>query len=49
MHQDLTVKQRKRRQELTAELKHRQSNGETNLIIANWKIVERRGAQKGAA
>lgn len=48
MHQDLTVKQRKRRQELIAELKHRQSNGETNLMIANWRIVERRGAQRGA-
>jgi len=49
MHQDLTMKQRKRRQELVAELKHRQANGETNLIIANWKIVERRGAQREVA
>ena len=49
MHQDLTMKQRKRRQELVAELKHRQSNGETNLIIANWKIVERHGAHREAA
>jgi len=49
LHQDLTMKQRKRRQELVTELKHRQSNSETNLIIANWKIVERRGAHKEAA
>ena len=42
MHQDLTPKQRMRRQELVKELKNQQSQGEKNLIIANWKIVERR-------
>ena len=42
MHQDLTPKQRKKRQELVAELKERQSRGEKNLIIVNWKIVERK-------
>ena len=46
MHQDLTPKQRKRRQELVTELKSRQSQGEKNLIIANWKIVERRSQRK---
>lgn len=46
MHQDLTPKQRTRRQELVTELKRRQSQGETNLIIANWKIVERRNPRK---
>jgi len=42
IHQDLTPNQRKRRQELVKELKRRQSQGEQNLMIANWKIVERR-------
>jgi len=46
MHQDLTPKQRVRRQELVAELKKRQSQGEKNLIIVNWKIVERRSSRK---
>ena len=46
MHQDLTPKQRVRRQELVKELKSRQSQGEKNLIIVNWKIVERRNMKK---
>ena len=46
MHQDLTPKQRVRRQELVKELKSRQSQGEKNLIIVNWKIVERRNVKK---
>ena len=42
IHQDLTPSQRMRRQELVKELKRRQSQGEQNLMIINWKIVERR-------
>ena len=42
LHQDLTPKQRKRRQELVQELRQRQSMGDNNLIIVNWKIVKRR-------
>lgn len=42
LHQDLTPKQRKKRQELVKQMKERQSKGEKNLIIVNWKIVERR-------
>jgi len=42
IHQDLTPTQRMRRQELVKELKRRQSQGEQNLMIINWKIVERR-------
>lgn len=45
MHQDLTPKQRKLRQELVKELRERQSNGEANLMIANWKIVVKRGSR----
>jgi len=33
IHQDLTPKQRERRQQLVAELKDRQSKGEKNLIM----------------
>jgi len=47
MHQDLTPKQKVRRQELVKELKSRQLQGEKNLIIANWKIVERRNMKVG--
>lgn len=42
IHQDLTPRQRERRHVLVTELKERQAKGETNLILANWKIVERR-------
>ena len=45
MHQDLTPKQRQLRQELVKELKERQSKGEENLMIVNWKIVVRRGSR----
>ena len=45
IHQDLTPKQRQKRQILVKELKDRQSRGETNLMIANWKIVTRRPRQ----
>ena len=45
MHQDLTPKQRQLRQELVKELKERQSKGEANLMIVNWKIVVRRGSR----
>jgi len=41
IHQDLTPKQRKKRQELVTQLKERQSKGEKNLIIVNKKIVIR--------
>jgi len=42
IHQDLSPTQKMRRQELVKELKRRQSQGEQNLLIVNWKIVERR-------
>lgn len=42
IYQDLTPRQRERRRELVKELKERQSKGDKNLIIANWKIVVRR-------
>lgn len=42
MHQDLTPKQRLKRQELVKELKDRQAKGERNLTIINLKIVEKR-------
>ena len=45
IHQDLTPNQRKKRRELVQEMKERQSKGETNLVIANWKIVTRRSRQ----
>jgi len=41
IHQDLTPKQWKKRQELVTQLKERQSNEEKNLIIVNGKIVIR--------
>jgi len=43
MHQDLTPRQRMRRQDLVKELKDRQAKGEKNLMIVNLRIVERRG------
>ena len=42
LHQDLTPRQREKRQELVKELKERQSTGQQNLIIINWKMVEKR-------
>lgn len=42
IYQDLTPRQRERRRELVKELKERESKGEANLIIVNWKIVVRR-------
>ena len=42
VHQDLTPRQRARRRRLVEELKSRQEAGETNLILADWKIVTRR-------
>jgi hypothetical protein len=39
LHQDLTVKQRKKRQALIQQLKARKANGETNLMIVGDKIV----------
>ena len=42
IYQDLTPKQREARKKLVAELKSRQSNGETGLIIVGSKIVKRR-------
>lgn len=41
MHQDLTPLQRDRRRKLLQELKTRQEQGEENLILRNWKIVNR--------
>ena len=41
MHQDLTPLQRERRRSLLQELKNRRDQGETNLILRNWKIVSR--------
>jgi hypothetical protein len=42
LHQDLTVRQRQRRQQLVQEMKQRQANGEVNLMIVNEKIVTRK-------
>jgi hypothetical protein len=42
MHQDLTQKQRIKRQKVVGELKARIAQGETNLLIVNGKIVTRR-------
>jgi len=42
IHQDLTPKQREARKKLVQELQDRKSNGETNLIIVNGKIITRR-------
>lgn len=41
MHQDLTPLQRERRHMLLQELKNRRDQGETNLVLRNWKIVSR--------
>lgn len=41
IHQDLTPRQRQARSMLVKEMKERQSNGERDLIIVNWKIVKR--------
>jgi hypothetical protein len=45
IHQDLTPKQRARRQQLVQDLKARQQQGETNLMILGDKIVTRREKQ----
>ena len=42
IHQDMTPKQRKRRQELVNELRRRQAQGQLDLIIIGDKIVTRR-------
>jgi len=42
IQQDYTRRQQERRKSLVTELKERQSTGETNLIIVDWKIVKRR-------
>ena len=42
IHQDLTPKQRARRQLLVKELKDRQQKGELNLMILGDKIVKRK-------
>jgi len=41
IHQDLTPRQRQARSVLVKKLKERQSQGEKDLIIVNWKIVKR--------
>lgn len=47
LHQDLTPKQRDRRQQLVQELRRRENEGEKNLIIVNnSKIVTRRPRQE---
>jgi len=40
IYPDLTPKQREARKKLVAELKRRQSNGESRLIIVGSKIVK---------
>lgn len=42
IHQDLTMRQREKRQQLVRELKDREAAGEKNLMIVNSKIVVRR-------
>jgi hypothetical protein len=42
LHQDLTPRQRQARHLLVQEMKDRQAAGETDLIIANGRIVKRR-------
>jgi len=42
IHQDLTPKQRAKRQQLVKELREREKNGEKSLLIVNGKIVVRR-------
>ena len=42
IHQDLTPKQRKKRQQLVCELKQKRAVGEEDLIIVNDRIVKRR-------
>lgn len=41
IHQDLTPKQREKRHQLVKEMKLRSTQGETDLIIANGKIVKK--------
>jgi len=48
IHQDLTPRQRQARSVLVKEMKERQSKGERDLIIVNWKIVKRRGPRQQA-
>ena len=45
IHQDLTPRQREARKPLVAELKQRKANGESNLIIFNGKVVQKRASQ----
>ena len=42
IYPDLTPKQREARKKLVMELKNRQSNGESGLIIVGSKIVKRK-------
>ena len=46
IQQDLTQKQREVRRELLAAMKERKLNGEQNLILWNWKIVQRKPRQE---
>jgi len=41
LHADLTMKEREMRRQLVSEMKERKQQGETDLIIVNWKIVKR--------
>lgn len=45
LHQDLTIRQRQRRQELVKEMKQRQTAGEVGLMIIGGRIVTRRPQQ----
>lgn len=45
IHQDLTPRQRQQRAVLVQEMKRRQAEGETNLILVNGKIVERKDSE----
>ena len=49
VHQDLTPKQREARKPLVAELKQRKANGETDLVIFNGKVVQKRRPQSANA
>ena len=42
IQQDYTRRQQEKRKILVTELKERLTQGETNLIIVDWKIVKRR-------
>ena len=49
IRQDLTPKQRQRRQQMVQEMKQRKEAGEANLIIVNNKIVKRRARTDNSA